>query len=235
MKTHYPSKEGKAFPLQIVLVVPFLIQIFAAVSLVGYLSFKNGQRAVNALAEQLMDRTSDVVDEHLKSHLSVPQTLNQINADAIRRGVLNVGDRKTLGTYFWDQMQAYDLTYVGIGLTTGEGMGVARYDGKTITIDDWTANLPNNTTNYATDNQGNRTQVNNHFTWDNFSEVWYTQTIAAGKPIWAKIYTANFPTGPYIAASASRPIYKCTKSLARNDCYRYPLAETQRFFTHFRC
>lgn len=206
MKTHYLSKI-KAFPLQIVLVVPFVIQIFTAVSLVGYLSFKNGQRAVNDLAEQLMDRTSEVVDEHLKSYLSIPQRLNQINADAIRRGILDVRDRQTLGKYFWDQMQAYDLTYIGIGLTTGEGLGAARYDGKTITIDDWTAKLPNNTSTYATDNQGNRTQVNTRWTWDNFSESWYTEPIAAGKPIWAKILTLNFPTGPYIAASASRPIY----------------------------
>ncbi|MEH2399648.1 sensor histidine kinase [Nostoc sp.] len=206
MKTHYPSK-GKAFPLQIVLIVPFVIQIFGAVSLVGYLSFKNGQRAVNDLAEQLIDRTRDVVDEHLKSYLSIPQTLNQINADAIRRGILDVRDRKTLGKYFWDQMQAYDLTYIGIGLTTGEGLGAARYDGKTITIDDWTAKLSNNISTYATDNQGNRTQVNARWNWNNFSESWYTQPITAGKPIWAKIYTANFPTGPYITASASRPIY----------------------------
>ncbi|MEA5624715.1 sensor histidine kinase [Nostoc sp. UHCC 0251] len=206
MKTHYFSK-GKALPLQIVLVVPFLIQIFAAVSLVGYLSFKNGQRAVNDLAGQLMDRTSEVVDEHLKSHLSVPQTLNQINADAIRRGILDVRDRKTLGKYFWDQMQAYDLTYIGIGLTTGEGAGAARYDGKTITIDDWTAKPPNNVYTYATDDQGNRTQVNARWDWENSKQPWYTQPIAAGKPIWAKILVENFPTGPYIAASSSRPIY----------------------------
>ncbi len=206
MKTHSLGK-GKAFPLQIVLVIPFVIQIFGAVSLVGYLSFKNGQRAVNDLAGQLIDRTSDVVDEHLKSYLSIPQTLNQINADTIRRGILNVRDRKTVGKYFWDQMQAYDLTYIGIGLTTGEGLGAARYDGKTITIDDWTAKLPNNTSTYATDNQGNRTQVNARWDWNNFSESWYTQPIAAGKPIWAKIVTGNYPTGPYIAASASRPIY----------------------------
>ncbi|QLE39757.1 HAMP domain-containing protein [Nostoc sp. C052] len=206
MKIHYLSK-GKAFPLQIVLVVPFLIQIFGAVSLVGYLSFKNGQRAVNDLAGQLIDRTTEVVDEHLKSYLSIPQTLNQINADAIHRGLLDVRDRQTLGKYFWDQMQAYDLTYIGIGLTTGEGLGAARYDGKTITIDDWTAKLPNNTVTYATDNQGNRTQVNARWDWNNFKESWYTQPIAAGKPIWAKIITGNYPTGPYIAASASRPIY----------------------------
>ncbi|MBE9001163.1 HAMP domain-containing protein [Nostoc sp. LEGE 12447] len=213
MKIPYPRK-GKAFPLQIVLVVPFLIQIFAAVSLVGYLSFKNGQRAVNDLAEQLIDRTSEVVDEHLKSYLAIPQTLNQINADAIRRGILDVrvGEarlrhRQTVGKYFWDQMHASDLTYIGIGLTTGEGLGAARYDGKTITIDDWTAKPPNNTSTYATDNQGNRTQVNARWDWNNFKESWYTQPIAAGKPIWAKIVTGNFPTGPYIAASASRPIY----------------------------
>ncbi|MBN3928030.1 ATP-binding protein [Nostoc sp. NMS4] len=213
MKTHYLSK-AKAFPLQIVLIVPFVIQIFAAVSLVGYLSFKNGQRAVNDLAEQVIDRTSDVVDEHLKSYLSIPQTLNRINADAIHRGILDVRvggasrrHRKTLGKYFWDQMQTYDLSYIGIGLTTGEGIGAARYDGKTITIDDWTAKPPNNNSTYATDNQGNRTQVNAQWSWNNFSEPWYTQPIAAGKPIWAKIITANFPTGPYISASASRPIY----------------------------
>ncbi|MEH1775262.1 HAMP domain-containing sensor histidine kinase [Nostoc sp.] len=205
MKTHY--RKGKAFPLQILLVVPFVIQIFGAVSLVGYLSFKNGQRAVNDLAEQLIDRTTEVVDEHLKYYLSIPQTLNQINADAIGRGILDVRDRQTLGKYFWDQMQAYDLTYIGIGLTTGEGLGAARYDGKTITIDDWTAKLPNNTSTYTIDNQGNRTQVNARWTWNNFSESWYTQPIAAGKPIWGKIVTANLPTGPYISASASRPIY----------------------------
>ncbi|MEH2173556.1 ATP-binding protein [Nostoc sp.] len=206
MKTPYLSK-AKAFPLQIVLIVPFLIQIFAAVSLVGYLSFKNGQRAVNDLAEQLIDRTSDVVDEHLKSYLSIPQTLNQINADAIRKGLLDVGDRKTLGKYFWDQIQAYDLTYIGIGLTTREGVGAGRYDDKTITIDDWTAKRLNNISTYATDQQGNRTQINARWNWNNLTESWYNQPVAAGKPIWAKIVTGNLPTGPYIAACASRPIY----------------------------
>lgn len=205
--------QGKALPLQIVLVVPFVLQIFGAVSLVGYLSFKNGQRAVNDMAEELIDRTRDIVNEHLKSYLSVPQTLNQINADAIHRGLLNVRDREAVGKYFWDQMQAYDLTYIGIGLTTGEGIGAARYDGKNISIDDWTAKLPNNVITYSTDNQGNRTEITARWDYDNSQESWYTQPIAAGKPIWAKTITGNYPTGPYIAASASRPIYDAQNRL----------------------
>ncbi|MCC5622968.1 ATP-binding protein [Nostoc sp. CHAB 5715] len=230
MKTHYLSK-GKAFPLQIVLIVPFLIQIFAAVSLVGYLSFKNGQRAVNDLAQQLIDRTSDVVDEHLKSYLSIPQTLNQLNADAIRRGILDVRDRQTVGKYLWDQIHASDLTFIGIGLTTGEGVGAGRYDGKTITIDDWTAKLANNTSTYATDNQGNRTQVITRWTWQNSKEPWYTQPIAAGKPIWGKIVTVNYPTSPYIAASASRPIYDSQNRLLgmiSSDIYLLKLSDFLR-------
>ena len=206
-QSHRNPRKSKGLPLQLVLIVPFVLQVFGAVGLVGYLSFRNGQKAVNDLATQLMDRTSDLVSEHLKSYLSAPQMLNRINEDAIRRGILDVGDRETIGQYFWDQMQAYDLTYIGLGLTTGEGIGAARYDGETITIDDWTAKPPNNVYTYATDSQGNRTQVNTRWDWDNFSQPWYTEPIAAGKPIWTKIITNYFPTGPYIAAAASRPIY----------------------------
>jgi signal transduction histidine kinase len=201
------SPRKRTWPLQVVLVVPFVLQVFGAVGLVGYLSFKNGQRAVNDLANQVMNRTSDVVDEHLKSYLAIPQALNEINAAAVRRGLLDLRDREAAGRYFWDQMQAYDLTYIGIGLKTGEGFGAARYDGKTITMDDWTPNLPKNTTTYAMDNQGNRTKVLDLWEWDSLKESWYKEPIAAGKPIWAKIYTANLPTGPYVTASASRPIY----------------------------
>lgn len=199
--------RGKALPLQIVLIVPFVLQIFGAVGLVSYLSFKNGQRAVNDLAEQLIDRTSDVVNEHLKSYLAIPQTLNQMNADAIRRGILDVRDRETVGKHFWDQMQLYDLTYTGVGLTNGQGFGVAHYDGKTITREEWTAKPPQNLLNYATDRQGNRTKLNARWDYDSLSQAWYNEPIAAGKPIWGKIYTANLSDSPYITVAATRPIY----------------------------
>ncbi|MEP0917311.1 ATP-binding protein [Leptolyngbya sp. DQ-M1] len=198
--------KGKSFPLQIVLVVPFVLQTFAAVGLVGYLSFRNGQSAVNELAEQLIDRTTDVVDQHLDSYLAVPQKLNQVNAAAIRRGTLDVRNREAMGRYFWDQMQAYDLSYIGVGLTDGTGAGSGRFDG-TVTVDEWTAKSLNNLTSYATDRQGNRIGIKSRWTADNFSESWYTNPMAAGKPIWGGTFAINLPTGPYIAAAAGRPIY----------------------------
>jgi len=212
MKTRL-SNRGQAFPLQLVLIVPFVLQIFGAVGLVGYLSFKNGQKAVNELAAQLMERTSRSVDQHLDAYLSIPHKVLQINADAIQMGLLDVRDRQTVAKFFWRQMQAYDLSYIGIGLTTGEGAGAGRYDGKTVTIDDWSAQPVNNLSTYATDDTGNRTKVKTVYTWNNFQETWYTEPIAAKKPIWSRIYTWNYPNHPYVVASAGRPIYDAQNRL----------------------
>lgn len=212
MKTQQ-SRTIQAFPLQLVLIIPFVLQIFGAVSLVGYLSFRNGQKAVNDLAEQLMERTTHSVHQHLDSYLSSPHKVSQMNADAIRMGLLNVRDRKTLGKYFWHQMQAYDVSYIGIGLVTGEGVGTARYDGKTITLDDWTAKPPNNWYSYALDDQGNRTRVLEVLEWDNFKEPWYTSPVQAGKPIWSPIFIINYPNNVYISISGGRPIYDAKNQL----------------------
>jgi hypothetical protein len=56
--------SGKA-TLRTVIIVPFILQILGAVGLVAYLSFRNGQQAVNDVASQLRreisDRTSDAL------------------------------------------------------------------------------------------------------------------------------------------------------------------------------
>jgi hypothetical protein len=154
-----PWFKLQELPLQSVLIVPFVLQIFGAVGLVSYLSFKNSQKAVNDLANQLMTRTSSTVDQHLDAYLSIPHKVLQTNAAAIQMGLLNVQDRSTTAKYFWKQLQAYDLTYLGVGLTTGAGAGAGRYDGKTVVIDDWNGKPPHKLHSYATDQQGNRPKV----------------------------------------------------------------------------
>lgn len=212
MKSDHAPKVW-SFPLQVVLVLPFVLQVFGAVVLVGYLSFKNGQKAVNDLANQLMDRTSDVVDQHLEAYLSVPQTLNKLNADAIRRGRVDVRDGEELGQYFWDQMQAYDLSFVGIALLSGEGIGAIRYDGQTTTIDDWDSNQPDSARTFATNDQGDRTELVGTYPYNHFTESWYTAPLEAKQATWADVYVWNSPYGPYLAASAGRPIYDAQNRL----------------------
>ena len=79
-------------PLQAVLIVPFVVQVVSVVGLVGYLSFRNGQRAINDLASQLQNQTSSRITQHLDTLLATPLQINQINLDAYELGNLNLQD-----------------------------------------------------------------------------------------------------------------------------------------------
>ncbi len=53
--------SNKAIPklsLQTIPIVPFVLQIFAALGLTGYLSFPNGQKAIKDLANRLSNEVS---------------------------------------------------------------------------------------------------------------------------------------------------------------------------------
>lgn len=47
------AKVSGKVPLRVILVVPFVVQTFTIVGLVGYLSYRSGKDAVNDLSSQL--------------------------------------------------------------------------------------------------------------------------------------------------------------------------------------
>lgn len=104
----------KGVPLRLALVVPFVVQIFGTVSLVGYLSFKNGQQAVNDLAGQLRETATKQISAHLSEYLVTPEEINQINQEAITLGLLNLQDFERMGRLFWRQMQVFNVGYIAI-------------------------------------------------------------------------------------------------------------------------
>ena len=52
------ARQTKLIPLQAVLLIPFVLQTIGIVGLVGDLSFRNGQAAVNDLASKLRGELS---------------------------------------------------------------------------------------------------------------------------------------------------------------------------------
>ncbi|MGJ3248937.1 MAG: response regulator [Elainellaceae cyanobacterium] len=202
-----PKIFSKGTPLNLVLVVPFVLQTFAVVGLVGYLSFRNSQRAVNNLVLQLSTEISDRVDQHLDDYLALPHQLGQTTVDALQTGLLDIHDFSALGRYFWKQAQVYPkVNFIGYYLETGEGVGAGRWledqgvkivqhslaDGKDYT--------------YATDSEGNRINILDATEYYAPEDKWYVDAVQAGKPTWSSIYTAEGFEG-YVAASAAYPIY----------------------------
>lgn len=100
-----PDRFLKRIPLRTTLIVPFVLQILAAVGLVGYLSFRNGQQAVNQLAGQLRSEMSARVEGELKSYLDSPHGFNRDMDFALNRGSVKMPEAVSLIVYsaadFW--------------------------------------------------------------------------------------------------------------------------------------
>lgn len=108
-----------SMPLRWVLVLPFVLQTIGAVALVGYLSYRSGQRAVSDLAERLMVEVGDRTTLYLEKTLEVPHLVNQNNADAIHLGTIpefETTNTATLEKYFLQQIQRNTVTPVLLSL-----------------------------------------------------------------------------------------------------------------------
>ncbi|MCG8364669.1 MAG: hypothetical protein MJA27_15240 [Pseudanabaenales cyanobacterium] len=91
--------------LRTLLTILFVFQIIGAVGLVGYLSFRNGQRAVNNLAYQLRSELSARIERELQGYFETPHAINRLNATAFVQGVLDVANATTGETQLFQQMK----------------------------------------------------------------------------------------------------------------------------------
>ena len=214
LKTIANPKRSQKVPLRLVLVVPFVLQIFTAVGLVGYFSERNAHKAINDLATQLQTEVSSRIEQHLDTYLGTPHEINQINADAIELGLLDLRNFPGMGHYFWKQMQVFNVGYISCGLGTGE-YAASGYDldRNSITIDELSPNTKGKTYTYSTDSKGNRSQRIAIF--DRYKpqeEGWYQDIVRAGKVGWSQVY--QWEESPEILSiSAGYPIYNNANTL----------------------
>lgn len=211
--TQSAAKAFSKVPLQTILVVPFVLQIIAAVGLTGYLSLRNGEKAVNNLAAQLRTEVSDRVRQHLDTYLTIPHQINQINAGAIEQGLIDVTNLRSLGRYFWKQMRVFkEFGYINFGNPQGDFVGIYRAPDDSLRIDFIEQAYIGKYYGYATDNQGNPTKRIIVDDFDFRVDSWYTNAVKIGHPLWSEIYTWDDDPS-IVSISASYPIYDKDKSL----------------------
>jgi signal transduction histidine kinase/CheY-like chemotaxis protein len=205
------AKTFRGLPLRLILVVPFILQIFGAVGLVGYLSYRNGQQAVNDLAYRLMEKSNDLVAERLDNYLKVAQNVNKTNLDLIDTGILKVNDFDQVGRYFWQQVRAYNFSYVSYTIANGDFIGAGYlYEKLPPVIEETTTRTQHKNYTYTTDQLGNRVKLKEIYDFYPLQEESYQQTLKAQKPIWSEVYAWNNGSGG-LAIAASRPIYNDQK------------------------
>ena len=208
MSTQSQDKSLTKIPLRAVLIVPFVIQVILITGLVGYISFLNGQRAVNNVANQLLNELTHRIEEHLYDFLAIPHQINQLNTNAIRQRMPDARDPIALERYFWEQIQVCDsVTSIYFGNPQGGLANAGREgaDGSLYVIaTDGFARGPFR--KYATDGVGNRTELLTTVPdFDARTRGWYADAVAKADATWSDVYILF--TGQDMAISASRPVY----------------------------
>jgi len=203
------AKVSAKLPLRTVLVIPFVIQIFAAVGLTGYLSFKNGQKAVEDLAGQLRDEITNRIEQRLDSYLEIPHLINQINADDVAIGKLNLENERLLELHFWKQIQLFDsASYIYFGSPREVFQGSGREADGSVSVGYWSKESPGwEFFTYSTNSEGDRLELLSATPgFDLFKRPWYRAAKAAKKSTWGSIYVWAAPYAN-LALPALKPIY----------------------------
>jgi PAS domain S-box-containing protein len=198
------SYRGKV-SLQTVLVVPFVLQIFTAVGLTGYLSFRNGQEAVNDIAAQLLSEISLRVEQNLQTFLETPHLINQSNADDINLGALDVENFAALEKHFFYQSKIFKkVSLIGFANNNQEFISTEKLDDGSLTIRVSGKSTNYNLRTYATNNQGKRVIIRDFGKpYDTRRRNWYNKPIQTKAPVWSEVYPHNSGIALYIASSQS--------------------------------
>ena len=194
--------------LPVFLVVPFLLQIFVTVGIIGWLSLQNGQTAVNEVTSELRNGISTHIQDQLNSYIAIPPLMNQITANAIASGQIGLNNEQVLGRNFWKQILTFpNTTFHYIGTTNGEF-----YTARRLASGEVQVGLANQATNqqinyFTPDQNGDRLKlaeiIPNRF--DPRTRPWYKAAVKAGRPTWTKIYRHFVTKG--LTISATQPIY----------------------------
>ncbi|MUH01467.1 HAMP domain-containing protein [Scytonema sp. UIC 10036] len=201
--TELPTKLS----LRTVLIVPFILQIFAVVTLTGYLSFKNGQKAVNVVAAQLRTEISKRVEQNLQTYLETPHQVNQSNAVALAMGELNLQDLAKLERHFFYQLKIFNgVNLIGFANNKKELFSAERFPDGSLTIRVSGKQTGYELRTYTTNSEGDRQKIINvGKDYDPHKRSWYQIPIRTGQQSWSEIYPHI--TGETLYLGASQPVY----------------------------
>src|SRR5919202_5598952 len=198
-------------PLRVILIVPFVVQVVGAVGLVGYLSFRDGHKAVNDLASQLRSEVTARISDRIQAYVEVPQQVNQFNARAIQLGLLDFQKVPEAERYFWQQVQTYE-TIGNIGFANEQGLStrVGWINRLSATEQPQIAEQltpgGGDLNYYDIDSNGNRIKLTKTVpNYDPRNRPYYMAAVKKGQPTWSEVYINK--GYDLLQIKASQPFY----------------------------
>ncbi|MEO1590179.1 MAG: response regulator [Cyanobacteria bacterium J06632_22] len=204
-RRHHRALPGR-IPLAWVLVVPFVVQLLSVVGVVGYLSLRNGERTVEALAQEMMHEVCQRAALRLRGYFAQPLLINQINANAIRSGQVDLEDSAAIETMLFDRLQEFDeVSGILVGTEAGDFRAATRRGQLRLVAND----LPNNPSQiqgYALTDDGVRQRLIQSFTKAYIQNaLWYRTAAEAQTSVWSPVFQTG--DNQNLSLNANLPIF----------------------------
>ncbi|PSN11588.1 hypothetical protein C7293_23715 [filamentous cyanobacterium CCT1] len=200
-------------PLRLVLVVPFVVQVAAAVGLTAWLSIRNGQQAVNQVTRQLRQETTARISHQVRDLLLTAQIVNNLSVEAIQRENLDLSNIRSVEDLYWDYINTFG-TIQGLGLGNSSGHILAMFQrleqGETrYVLEYFNAESQGK---YVSLQLNSQRQIARSSTFDRAVDArerpWYKAAVAAKGPVWTDVYTSiSAMEGHSLAINAAQPVY----------------------------
>mgnify|MGYP006269414657 CR=1 FL=1 len=222
--------NSRKLRLRTTLVVPFILQLITTVSLVGYLSFRNGQKAVNDLANQLNNQISSRIEQHVINYLNKSQNTLLLTYMSIKSGNFSIEDFTGLRRYFWQIVNKGDFEgYISYGNEQGEFIGVEYQDDGTVQLKIRTkATYPLRET-YVLDQEGTPDKLLNTSNYNTVTRPWYQAAKQAQKPTWSEIYPFFSRKNTVLGISPVYPVFDKNNQMLGVLCINIRLSQITDF------
>ncbi|NET38470.1 MAG: HAMP domain-containing protein, partial [Cyanothece sp. SIO1E1] len=233
MLTKLFSQRSRKIPLRLVLVGPFLLQIFAAVGLTGWFSLRNGQRAVNTLAKQLQGEVAARIEQRVQAFLSAPHIVHRVLASGIQSGDLDLSNFAALENYFWYQVQGYDLVrYLYFANEQGDFIGIQQLDDDGTIIKIRNAATAPIREQYRLTQPGERGELIKAKEYYPPTRPWYRAAKISGQSTWSPVYPSSSKS--VLEINAAMPVYSEAGNLQGVLGIELTLAQISEFLRSLR-
>jgi PAS domain S-box-containing protein len=219
--------KRRTFSLQTLLIVSFVLQVVGITGLVGYLSYRSGQRTVVTLANQILEETGNLVTQDLNGYLQIGHQINQAHIAAVQVGALSTENLEQLHQFLILQLLKNQST---TSLLFGSPEGDFRFINRVYPEVDFgpSTNVqpgelpyeagvsapgePPSASIFSVDDQGQLLhQVEIIQNVDVRLRPWYRQAVAKGQPGWSTPFQIG--RSEILAINAFAPFYDDTNQL----------------------
>lgn len=171
-----------------VLVVPFVAQLLGVVGIVGYLSLRNGEVAIENLANRLMREVCVRTALNLRHYFAQPHLVNQITVNAIETGQLDLDDLESVEATLFNRIREFDdISGVLVG-TEAQDVRIATRRSK-LRILATDPSYPGQVLDYAASEDGQRLNLIQTIAKPDVQNMsWYAAAAQTDSPVWVPVF-----------------------------------------------